>query len=160
MLKQAAADQWSVDASQLKATEGYIINSSTNEKLSYGALAEAAKEIDLKELPELKAREDWKLIGTKAKRLDIPEKVTGQAEFGIDVRLENMKYAVMVHPTTIGGKITKILNAEEVESQRGIEKVLKTEYGVAIIADNTWSCLLYTSPSPRDGLLSRMPSSA
>ena len=25
---------------------------------------------------------------------------------------------------------------------------------------NTESCLLYTSPSPRDGLLSRMPSSA
>ena len=25
---------------------------------------------------------------------------------------------------------------------------------------NTYSCLLYTSPSPRDGLLSRMPSSA
>ena len=24
----------------------------------------------------------------------------------------------------------------------------------------TWNCLLYTSPSPRDGLLSRMPSSA
>ena len=23
-----------------------------------------------------------------------------------------------------------------------------------------WDCLLYTSPSPRDGLLSRMPSSA
>ena len=23
-----------------------------------------------------------------------------------------------------------------------------------------WACLLYTSPSPRDGLLSRMPSSA
>ena len=25
---------------------------------------------------------------------------------------------------------------------------------------NPWCCLLYTSPSPRDGLLSRMPSSA
>ena len=25
---------------------------------------------------------------------------------------------------------------------------------------NNWNCLLYTSPSPRDGLLSRMPSSA
>ena len=25
---------------------------------------------------------------------------------------------------------------------------------------NAWTCLLYTSPSPRDGLLSRMPSSA
>ena len=27
-------------------------------------------------------------------------------------------------------------------------------------APNHWFCLLYTSPSPRDGLLSRMPSSA
>ena len=27
-------------------------------------------------------------------------------------------------------------------------------------ADLPWDCLLYTSPSPRDGLLSRMPSSA
>ena len=26
--------------------------------------------------------------------------------------------------------------------------------------DDSWNCLLYTSPSPRDGLLSRMPSSA
>ena len=26
--------------------------------------------------------------------------------------------------------------------------------------DKAWACLLYTSPSPRDGLLSRMPSSA
>ena len=29
-------------------------------------------------------------------------------------------------------------------------------YGAA----RMWNCLLYTSPSPRDGLLSRMPSSA
>ena len=26
--------------------------------------------------------------------------------------------------------------------------------------NEAWDCLLYTSPSPRDGLLSRMPSSA
>ena len=36
--------------------------------------------------------------------------------------------------------------------QKQIEKAL--EY------TRKWSCLLYTSPSPRDGLLSRMPSSA
>ena len=27
-------------------------------------------------------------------------------------------------------------------------------------SEESWACLLYTSPSPRDGLLSRMPSSA
>ena len=31
---------------------------------------------------------------------------------------------------------------------------------VVLSAAYTWNCLLYTSPSPRDGLLSRMPSSA
>ena len=28
------------------------------------------------------------------------------------------------------------------------------------VSGGVWTCLLYTSPSPRDGLLSRMPSSA
>ena len=37
-----------------------------------------------------------------------------------------------------------------------LEKVLK----VAFYERNRYFCLLYTSPSPRDGLLSRMPSSA
>ena len=31
---------------------------------------------------------------------------------------------------------------------------------VAAYSGAGWACLLYTSPSPRDGLLSRMPSSA
>ena len=34
--------------------------------------------------------------------------------------------------------------------RKSVEKILDHPYG----------CLLYTSPSPRDGLLSRMPSSA
>ena len=31
---------------------------------------------------------------------------------------------------------------------------------LALVKDRSLACLLYTSPSPRDGLLSRMPSSA
>ena len=35
----------------------------------------------------------------------------------------------------------------------------KSNYYTTVVSDNK-GCLLYTSPSPRDGLLSRMPSSA
>ena len=34
------------------------------------------------------------------------------------------------------------------------------EFWAPTLTTTWWSCLLYTSPSPRDGLLSRMPSSA
>ena len=33
-------------------------------------------------------------------------------------------------------------------------------FGSGTMPDRSYTCLLYTSPSPRDGLLSRMPSSA
>ena len=36
----------------------------------------------------------------------------------------------------------------------------KAKRAVAIALRNRWSCLLYTSPSPRDKRQSRMPSSA
>ena len=40
--------------------------------------------------------------------------------------------------------------------------VLTQPLGGGVLRNYTWAqvCLLYTSPSPRDGLLSRMPSSA
>ena len=40
------------------------------------------------------------------------------------------------------------------ETNLGVTKRVYEEWG------GTKDCLLYTSPSPRDGLLSRMPSSA
>jgi len=138
MLKMAAADKWGIDVTECKAESGHIINISNNEKLSYGQLAEAAGEMNYDGLPELKKKAEWKLIGKPVQRLDIPEKVTGSAEFGLDVRLENMKYAVMKHPSIIGGKITDIINKDDIESRTGIDKVVLTEYGAAVIGDNTW----------------------
>ena len=43
-----------------------------------------------------------------------------------------------------------------------INTPLSDEFGheLAVFAAGSTGCLLYTSPSPRDGLLSRMPSSA
>ena len=138
MLKQAAADRWEIDKTQCIAENGFIINSTTKDRLSYGDLAKDAAEIELAELPELKSKSEWKKIGKPVRRLDIPEKVTGTAEYSLDVRLDNMLYAVMVHPSTIGGKIIAINNQEQIEAKKGVEKVVLTEFGAAVIANNTW----------------------
>ena len=41
-----------------------------------------------------------------------------------------------------------------------LRKILSEKYNVLMTPESYNTCLLYTSPSPRDGLLSRMPSSA
>ena len=44
--------------------------------------------------------------------------------------------------------------------RRAMEFAVKWMYSVDVELEMPYHCLLYTSPSPRDGLLSRMPSSA
>ncbi|MEE9372128.1 MAG: molybdopterin cofactor-binding domain-containing protein [Saprospiraceae bacterium] len=138
MLKEAAAKKWGIPSHECHAVAGQVINSKSGEKISYGDLAQEASKVDLKELPELKSKADWKIIGKPVQRLDLPEKVNGQAEFGLDVRLDNMLFAVIKHPSVIGGKIISIDNKEEIEKRKGVKKVVLTEFGAAVIADNTW----------------------
>ena len=57
-------------------------------------------------------------------------------------------------------KQPEYLNVEETGKTYFENALLKAK--AASLETKTWAlaCLLYTSPSPRDGLLSRMPSSA
>ena len=57
-------------------------------------------------------------------------------------------------PWELLGAVAKYLTVEDAARWRGCGR--SSAAGVGAL----WGCLLYTSPSPRDGLLSRMPSSA
>ena len=52
------------------------------------------------------------------------------------------------------------LDRETAPPSTGVEKSPSATTAVAAGSEMDSDCLLYTSPSPRDGLLSRMPSSA
>ena len=63
-----------------------------------------------------------------------------------------------------GDWITTRLNGikyfEKPPLQAWMNALTFTAFGLGEWQARLWTCLLYTSPSPRDGLLSRMPSSA
>ena len=59
-----------------------------------------------------------------------------------------------------GDEATDRIVAVSVATLGPLARLLPIGYVGARFEDVTERCLLYTSPSPRDGLLSRMPSSA
>ncbi|MFK8005517.1 MAG: molybdopterin cofactor-binding domain-containing protein [Saprospiraceae bacterium] len=140
MLTREAANRWSVSESDCYAENAHIVNRKTKEKFTYGELAEAAGKIELAEIPKLKEKKDWKILGKNVQRLDIPEKVNGTAEFGLDVRLDGMLFAAIRHATYHDGEITGVKNQDEIEKMPGVKKVLILPKGVGavVVANNTW----------------------
>ncbi len=138
MLISAAANKWGVDRGNCMAESGHVINQKTQEKLSYQELAEAASEEKAPKRPPLKPRSEYKIIGKPTDRLDVPAKVNGTAEFGIDARPEGLLFAAMKHSPIIGAKILGVKNEEEVMKMPGVKKIVQIDEGVAVVADNTW----------------------
>lgn len=145
MLVNAAARQWNVSADDCYAENSAVINKKTSEKKTFGELANVAAKEKVEEFPKLKPKTEFKLIGKPMNRLDAPDKVTGKATFGLDVRVPNMKYAVIRHSSFVGGKITAVNNLEKVQSMPGVVKVVQIEEGVAVVANDTWHAKMATN---------------
>jgi isoquinoline 1-oxidoreductase beta subunit len=138
MLVSAAAKEWKVTSQDCYAEKSMVINKKTGEKKSFGELAGNAAKEKVSEFPALKNKSEFKLVGKSVDRLDLPAKVTGKAIFGLDVRVPNMKFAVIRHPSYVGGTITGITNLDKIQAMTGVVKVVQIDEGVAVIADDTW----------------------
>src|SRR5262249_49300696 len=105
MLISAAALEWGVPRSDCKAQRGTVVRAGTNTSLTYGALARRAGTLPVPSDPPLKQAKDYKLVGTRVPRLDTSSKVQAIAEYGIDIRLPKMKYALLSRCPVIGGEV-------------------------------------------------------
>jgi len=140
MLVSAAAKQWGVDEAQCRAENGSVVNTATNARLSYGALANAAAQVPVPSKVALKDPKQFRLIGTSPRRLDTPGKVNGRTQFGLDVRLPGMQYAAVTRCPVFGGKVASF-DATKAKAVPGVKQVVQISNGVAVIADNTWSAM-------------------
>lgn len=138
LLTQAAANKWNVQPSDCKTANGFVTHG--NKKLSYGELAASAATLTPPADIPLRTKEQWKYIGKGMKRLDAPLKVNGQAVFGMDIKVEGMKIAVVAHPPVMGGTV-KSFDATKAKQIKGVVDVVQIPTGVAVIADNTWAAI-------------------
>src|SRR2546422_547302 len=104
LLVAAAAQTWSVDKAECRAEKGAVIHTPSKRRLTYGKLVEKAAALPTPAEVPLKDPKDWKILGTRVRRLDTPPKVDGSAQFGIDVKVPGMLVAVIARCPVFGGK--------------------------------------------------------
>jgi len=138
MLVQAAAQRWSVDPSSCHVASGVVVHAATGKKATYGSLAADAAQLKPPQDIKLKVPKDFTLIGKPKHRLDTKAKTDGTAQFGLDVKLPGMVYAVVARPPVFGGKV-KSVDAAEALKIPGVRVVEQIPEGVAIVADRFWA---------------------
>jgi isoquinoline 1-oxidoreductase beta subunit len=139
MLVAAAAQRFGVSPADCRTENGVVIAGS--QRARYGELAEAAAKLPAPKTVPLKDPKDWKLIGKPTKRLDTPEKITGRAQFGMDVQFEGLLTALVARPPVFGGKV-KSLDDTKAKAVPGVRAVVRVPTGVAVVADHFWAAKL------------------
>lgn len=150
MLLEAAAQHWKVELADCTISEGVITNSVTGETLSFGEMASAAALLEVPTDVPLKAKKDFKIIGSSRRNVDLQNIVTGKPLFGLDTKVEGMKYAAVLRPPAFGQKLVDFDDSEalKVEGVAGVyafEIPLKEEGRtadkIAVVANSTWAAM-------------------
>src|SRR6185436_18959441 len=138
MLVSAAAQTWNVPDNSLTTEKGEVVHRASGRRVKYGALVDKAATLPVPKNVALKDPKDFKILGQSLPRLDIPAKVDGKAEFGLDVKRPGMLIARVVKCPVFGGKVASF-NADKARAVPGVRNVVQITSGVAVVADTYWA---------------------
>lgn len=77
----------------------------------------------------------YRVIGAPVARVDIPDKVTGRAVYGYDLRVEGMKYGAVLRPPTLEARALSIADGGA-SAMPGVVKVVIEEGWAGVVADS------------------------
>jgi isoquinoline 1-oxidoreductase beta subunit len=151
MLIGAAAQVWNVSPETCYAERGVVVHGPRKKRLEYGELVEAATKLAIPDFNKvtLKNSDDFKIVGTSIARADIPAKVNGTAQFGIDVRVPEMHFAVIARCPTFGGKPAHF-DDTRAKAVPGVKQIFEVPAkgpgawsagGIAVVAGSTWAAI-------------------
>ncbi len=140
MLVAAAAAQWQVPVSSCTTARGHV--RSGKHEATYASLATSASQQSVPDKVVLKTPAEYRIIGTGHRRVDALEGATGKKNYGIDVRLPDMKVALLQRAPTFGGQVDSF-DASRAKTIKGVHDVFEVPTdrggsGVAVVAEGYW----------------------
>jgi isoquinoline 1-oxidoreductase beta subunit len=153
MLMQAAAQLWNVPLAQCSTRPGEVICESAGKKASYGELVRLASRLPLPDAaPALKSMGDYRIVGKPQHNKEVFDIITGQAKFGIDTQMPNMRYAVIKRSPVLNGSVDEI-DDSDARAVKGVLDIFPIEgpapgapyiilaHGVAVVATSTGAAI-------------------
>jgi isoquinoline 1-oxidoreductase/isoquinoline 1-oxidoreductase beta subunit len=135
LILDAAASDLSVLRSSLNTHDAQVI--AGDQAFPYAQFIETASALELPESAMLKPKTEFKYIGKEIARIDGQAKSTGTAEYGIDIEVPNMHYAMVKRCAVAGGTI-KSFDAVPILGTVGVTDVVAIDSGVAVVATSFW----------------------
>src|SRR5437868_10576020 len=132
-----AARKWGVGPAECSTEPSMVVHKASGRRMTYGEIAAFA------EVPanppqftpeQLKPMKEFRLIGKDIPRVEVPDKVAGQARYGIDVRLPGMLYATVLRAPVNGERALRVEDAEA-KKVPGVKQIVALPYGVAVVAE-------------------------
>ena len=102
----------------------------------FGTIAADAAKLTAPDPSTVSLNTTLTVIGQRLPRTDIPDKVTGAATFGIDVRVPGMVYAAVQHCPTLGGTVQTMPS-----KPGGALAVVNLGNAVGVVANDTWTAM-------------------
>ncbi len=135
VLLDAAAARWGVPVSELTTGPSVVMHAKSGRKMSYGEIAsfaEMPKSPPVVTKADLKKTSEFRILGQNIPRVDVPSKVTGEAQFGMDVQVPGMLYAAVLRAPAEGNGPATVKD-DAARKVAGVTDIVKLPYGVAVI---------------------------
>jgi isoquinoline 1-oxidoreductase beta subunit len=137
-LIRAACLRWGHAEADCSTLLGFVVDTKSGKRLSYGELAGSAARLPLDPYPSLKPASQFRMIGEPVRRVDTPAKCNGTAGFGIDVSVPGMLNAAIKIAPTFTGTVVRVRNEDAVAKMAGVHRVVTLPNAVAVVADRFW----------------------
>ncbi|MEY2942820.1 MAG: hypothetical protein RLY97_834 [Pseudomonadota bacterium] len=153
LLLEEGAARLGVPMAELTTKDSRVIHAASGRRLRYGEIAAAAALRNMPDAPVMKDAKTFKHIGTSPMRMDIPAKVDGSAQYGMDVTLPNMRVASVMMAPVRGGKLISVDDRPAL-AVAGVERVVRMDDAVLVVAKGYWAAqkgVLALAPKFDDG---------
>jgi isoquinoline 1-oxidoreductase subunit beta len=141
MLVATAAERWRVPADQCR-TSNSVVTGPANQTARYADLASDAARTPIPDRVRLKTPSEFRLIGTRVRRLDSLAKCDGSQKFGLDLYLSGMRTALLARPPVFGARV-KSMDDADARRVAGVQDIFEIPLvhgsAVAVVADKFWS---------------------